>query len=179
MVYSRPEWDRGSLVRMVKELMSDRILIWVALSVILAMVAGTTLQLRKPQFAPPLNLEMVVKANPPRPVATAASVDVDGVSKPFNSRITRPTLISFWATWCIPCLRELPTIGRFKAMADHGYLREVISLSGQALGFLMFGATNSLLLQHRIGLSLPAAASRQSASPWCSTHATPMSLLYI
>ncbi|MDO8606794.1 MAG: TlpA disulfide reductase family protein [Phaeospirillum sp.] len=98
--------------------MSDRILIWVALSVILAMVAGTTLQLRKPQFAPPLNLEMVVKANPPRPVATAASVDVDGVSKPFNSRITRPTLISFWATWCIPCLRELPTIGRFKAMAD-------------------------------------------------------------
>lgn len=98
--------------------MSDRILILVALSVILAMVVGTSLQLRKPQFAPPLNIETMVKANPVRPLEAVASVDAAGVSMPFTSRITRPTLISFWATWCIPCLRELPTIGRFKTMAD-------------------------------------------------------------
>lgn len=101
-----------------KELMSDRILILVALSVILAMVVGTSLQLRRPQFAPPLNIESMVKASPPRPLEAVASVDAYGVSMPFTSRIKRPTMISFWATWCVPCLRELPTVGRFKAMAD-------------------------------------------------------------
>ncbi len=97
--------------------MSDRILILVALSVILAMVVGTSLQLRKPQFAPPLNIESMVKASPPRPLEAVASVDADGIAVPFNSRIKRPTLISFWATWCVPCLRELPTVGQFRTMA--------------------------------------------------------------
>jgi thiol-disulfide isomerase/thioredoxin len=26
----------------------------------------------------------------------------------------RPLVINFWATWCPPCLREMPALGRFK-----------------------------------------------------------------
>ncbi len=98
--------------------MSDRVLILVALSVILAMVFGTGLQMRKPQAVSPLLIEQVTSHRQVRPLSDVASFDVGGASKPFNSRITRPTVISFWATWCIPCLRELPTIAKFKVMAE-------------------------------------------------------------
>ena len=129
--------------------MSDRILILVALSVILAMVVGTSLQLRKPQFAPPLNLESMVKASPPRPLEAVASADADGNSMPLNARIKRPTLISFWATWCVPCLRELPTVGKFKTMADTAGM-DVLTVSEDKEGA---GPAQKLLAEK--GLSLP------------------------
>lgn len=31
---------------------------------------------------------------------------------------SRPLLINFWATWCAPCLRELPLLNQFQR--DHG-----------------------------------------------------------
>jgi thiol-disulfide isomerase/thioredoxin len=102
----------------VVKFMSDRFLILVALSVILAMVFGTGLQMRKPQTVSPLLIEQMTAHRQARPLSDVMSFDASGAGKPFNSRITRPTVISFWATWCIPCLRELPTIAKFKAMAD-------------------------------------------------------------
>lgn len=117
MVYFLPEWGRGLLAR-VEELMSDRVLIWVALSVILALVLGTGLQMRKPQFSPPLTVELASKAKIPMPLTNVASTDSTGVTKPLNARIARPTIINFWATWCIPCVRELPTLGKFQVMAE-------------------------------------------------------------
>ena len=113
------------------------------------MVMGTSLQLRKPQFAPPLNVDTMVKASPPRPLEAVASVDADGNSMPFNARIKRPTLISFWATWCVPCLRELPTVGKFKAMADQAGL-DVLTVSEDKEGA---GPAQKLLAEK--GLSLP------------------------
>ncbi|RAU21211.1 TlpA family protein disulfide reductase [Paramagnetospirillum kuznetsovii] len=98
--------------------MSDRVLMLVAVSIILMMVVGTSLQLRKPQHASPLLVAAVAKAKVPRPLTDIASVDAAGVSQPLNARVKRPTVINFWATWCIPCVRELPTLGTFKAMAD-------------------------------------------------------------
>ncbi|MBI3446224.1 MAG: TlpA family protein disulfide reductase [Magnetospirillum sp.] len=98
--------------------MSERVLILVALSLIIAMVAGTTIQLRRPQFAPPLVVDTMRKASPPLKLADVSSVDAAGNAKPFNSRITRPTLVTFWATWCVPCLREMPTLAKFKPMAE-------------------------------------------------------------
>ena len=98
--------------------MSERVLILVALSLIIAMVAGTSLQLRRPQSAPPLVVETMRKASPPLKLAAVDSVDAAGNSKTFDSRITRPTLVTFWATWCVPCIRELPTLAKFKPMAE-------------------------------------------------------------
>jgi thiol-disulfide isomerase/thioredoxin len=103
---------------MVTKSMSDRVLILVAISIILALVFGTSLQMRKPQTVSPLLIEQVSVAKVPRQLSDVASVDANGQSQPFSARITRPTIINFWATWCLPCLRELPTIGRFKAMAE-------------------------------------------------------------
>ncbi|OAN44689.1 thiol-disulfide isomerase [Paramagnetospirillum marisnigri] len=97
--------------------MSDRVLILVAISVILALVFGTGLQMRKPQTVPPLTIDLASKARVPMPLTDVVSVDAVGGSAPFRERIKRPTVINFWATWCIPCVRELPTLGAFAPMA--------------------------------------------------------------
>jgi len=99
--------------------MSNRslMLILVALSLIVAMVAGIWLQSPAPSFTPRPVLNAMVGTSPPRPLPAMASVDAQGVRLAFNARITRPTVISFWATWCPPCLRELPSFGPFKAQA--------------------------------------------------------------
>ncbi|CAA7617146.1 Thiol-disulfide isomeras and thioredoxin [Candidatus Terasakiella magnetica] len=98
--------------------MSERILVLVALSVILAMVFGTGMRIRHPTAAPSLRTDLMLKSDPTRPLASVASIDAKGESKPLNERITRPTVITYWATWCIPCLRELPTFLGFKPMAE-------------------------------------------------------------
>ncbi|EME71894.1 Thiol-disulfide isomeras and thioredoxin [Paramagnetospirillum caucaseum] len=98
--------------------MSDRILILVALSLILAMVAGTAIQIRRPQPTPILVKESMRRPDYAIPLENPMTTDMAGVTKPFRERITKPTVINFWATWCIPCVRELPLFAKFKPMAE-------------------------------------------------------------
>ena len=89
----------------------------VALSVLVVLGVISGLRMPEPGFAPSLVRDAMVPTSPPRPLVALASVDADGGSLPFNRRVTRPTVISFWATWCQPCLHELPSLGQFKTMA--------------------------------------------------------------
>lgn len=44
-----------------------------------------------------------------------------GVSKPLAEWIDRPMLINFWASWCPPCVHELPALQTLdRALDDHG-----------------------------------------------------------
>ena len=45
----------------------------------------------------------------------------------------KPLLINFWATWCAPCIKEMPEIDRFA--------REFSKRQGQVLGLAIDGAT--------------------------------------
>ena len=38
----------------------------------------------------------------------------DGRRVGLDSLVDRPTLVHFWATWCVPCARELPSLLRFR-----------------------------------------------------------------
>ena len=98
--------------------MSKRVLILVALSLIVALVVGSTLNRRNPQSVAPLVADRLHKASPPRKLAAVDTLDAAGHSLPLDSRITRPTLVTFWASWCVPCIRELPSLAKFKPMAE-------------------------------------------------------------
>jgi thiol-disulfide isomerase/thioredoxin len=55
-------------------------------------------------------------------------VDIDGIKKSMRGSRGRVLVVHFWATWCLPCLEELPVISRFaREMKPRGL--DVLSLS--------------------------------------------------
>ena len=56
-------------------------------------------------------------ANPSAPISWRA-VDLDGRVWSSESLRGRVVLIDFWATWCAPCLAELPRLRRLHARYD-------------------------------------------------------------
>jgi thiol-disulfide isomerase/thioredoxin len=40
--------------------------------------------------------------------------DLEGTPTPITSLTGKPMLINFWATWCAPCLREIPMLKEFQ-----------------------------------------------------------------
>jgi thiol-disulfide isomerase/thioredoxin len=55
-------------------------------------------------------------------------VDIDGIKKSMRGSRGRILLVHFWATWCLPCLEELPVISQFaRDMKPRGL--DVLSLS--------------------------------------------------
>ena len=59
----------------------------------------------------------------------------------------RPLLINFWATWCAPCLRELPAIDRF--------YRQYQSRGWQVVGLAIDGAPAVREFLARVKLGFP------------------------
>jgi thiol-disulfide isomerase/thioredoxin len=59
-----------------------------------------------------------------------------------------PLLINFWATWCAPCLREMPAIDRFS--------KEFGKRQGQVLGLAIDGPTpvRQFLAKTKVGFHI-------------------------
>lgn len=45
-----------------------------------------------------------------RPLPALSLPDLAGSSRSLRARADEVTVINFWATWCVPCLRELPEL---------------------------------------------------------------------
>jgi len=57
-------------------------------------------------------------------VPAATFNDPDGTPMGLGNFSGKPTLVNLWATWCAPCVKELPTLDRLAA-ADNGDLNVV------------------------------------------------------
>jgi thiol-disulfide isomerase/thioredoxin len=67
------------------------------------------------------------RTDPPRPLA-AAFVDAEGASRSVADYSGKGLVVNFWATWCGPCVREIPVLDRLREqIAGDGI--EVIALS--------------------------------------------------
>ena len=51
----------------------------------------------------------------PEPVAALEIVDGEGKPRPLDGWQGRVVLLNLWATWCAPCLEELPALDKLKA----------------------------------------------------------------
>ena len=58
-------------------------------------------------------------ANDPRPKVPAVSFqDADGQKIDLKAYRDKVVLINFWATWCAPCVKELPSLARLDKAID-------------------------------------------------------------
>jgi len=53
--------------------------------------------------------------SPPIPAPTISVVDLAGNTVSLSDFAGRIVLINFWATWCEPCLREMPSLERMQS----------------------------------------------------------------
>lgn len=75
----------------------------------------------EPQQASPSPGGDMVKfvANDPRPTVPDVSFqDANGQKIDLNAYRDKVVLINFWATWCAPCVKELPSLARLDKAID-------------------------------------------------------------
>jgi len=74
-----------------------------------------------------------VATEPPAPLPAASFKDAAGNRVRLADFRGRVVLLNFWATWCPPCVREMPSLDRLQAMIG-GKDFTVIALSLDRLG---------------------------------------------
>jgi thiol-disulfide isomerase/thioredoxin len=91
---------------------------------VLAFIGVTFVMIKhatKPDMPPMVGAVSKFKpANPPVPVPPGSFVDADGHTLNLTAFKGKLTLVNFWATWCTPCVAELPSIDRLKRAKSSG-----------------------------------------------------------
>jgi len=66
-----------------------------------------------------LKLGEFIPVSPPQPTPQVAFTDAEGRPASLADFAGKPTLVNLWATWCQPCLKEMPSLERLQAkLAD-------------------------------------------------------------
>ncbi|WP_374675943.1 TlpA disulfide reductase family protein [Ideonella sp.] len=81
----------------------------------LALAAGVGWQLWRHRLAPTANEDLAAFLALELPTPSGARL-------PLRSLAGRPLVINFWATWCPPCVKEMPELDRFaRDFASRGW----------------------------------------------------------
>jgi thiol-disulfide isomerase/thioredoxin len=102
---------------------------------------------RKPARAAGIDMRPfsdIVKANPPTSVPDVQFQTLDGGQKSLASFAGRPIVLNFWATWCEPCVAELPELDTLSS-TDPGIV--VLAVSADRGGA---GVVKPFLAAHKI-----------------------------
>ena len=108
-----------------------------------------------------------------RPLPDVTVRDPDGEELALDSLSGSPVLVNLWATWCAPCVKELPTLQAIANRADVGVAVVTISQDiGEASAVQEF-------LDQRSLVQLPAWIDAQGELPAkYGAQALPMTVLY-
>jgi len=83
-------------------------LITLALIFVLAGFYASVLLRPKPAPVPSIETTGPATVEPALTLPEFVLTDITGEARSINEFTGRPLLINFWATWCTPCLREMP-----------------------------------------------------------------------
>ena len=86
----------------------------------------------EPKIAnPPIEGSMIkfVASDPPIPVPDTLFIGVDGETIKLADYKGRLILMNIWATWCVPCIRELPSIESLaSSVNDPRFMVQLVSI---------------------------------------------------
>jgi len=68
-----------------------------------------------------------IAVSPPRPAPALSFTGRDGKKKALADFRGRWLLVNLWATWCAPCIKEMPSLDRMQA--EFGSTLDVIAIS--------------------------------------------------
>jgi thiol-disulfide isomerase/thioredoxin len=68
-----------------------------------------------PLGTPDASVSKLIRLREPRVIAGFAFTDADGAPKTLADWRGKVVLINLWATWCVPCREELPSLDRLQA----------------------------------------------------------------
>ena len=106
-------------------------------------VLGAVLEAKAP---PPPAGVIVAKRDDIVPAMTLASVDGTKTEIP-NVWTGKTTLINFWASWCAPCLKEMPEL--------QAYSGEQAANGVQVVGIALDDAASAQAMLQRLGVTYP------------------------
>ena len=94
---------------------------------VLTLAGWSLLSAENERGPPPLSgwMQNFTMAEAPIKAPTARFVGQDGTSYTLDDFRGKVVLVNFWATWCAPCIREMPSLVRLQA-----------KLAGEAFGVL-------------------------------------------
>ena len=59
-----------------------------------------------------------IPATSPQPAPQTGFTDTDGRPVTLGDFRGKPAIVNLWATWCVPCLKEMPSLERLQASLD-------------------------------------------------------------
>jgi thiol-disulfide isomerase/thioredoxin len=139
---------------------------------------GESLSVRPPTDAAPGSADLNLSfADPPAAVPALDFVDGDGRSMTLADFRGRVILLNVWATWCVPCRKEMPTLDRLQAKlggADFQVIALSIDRQGMAvvkpfyrdvglaaLGIYIEQSGKATQLLHAVGVPMTLLIDRQ------------------
>ncbi len=106
-----------------------------------------------------------------KPTLRLAGLDLAGRNVDLSERQGRVVLVNFWATWCEPCLAEMPSLERLRARLE-GKPFDVLAVNYGESGEKVSGFVD------RQGLRLPVVLDpeKSAAAEW-GAKGLPMTFL--
>lgn len=106
----------------------------------------------------------------PDTLPDVAFADRAGLMRRFSAWKGRPLLVNFWATWCAPCLEEIPMLERLSRERAHDGLKVVGVAVDSRAAVLDYARRESidypLLIGERPGLKVIQALGMQAVFPF-------------
>ena len=99
--------------------------------------------------------------------------DPDGNATSLKAFAGKPTLVNLWASWCAPCVKELPTLDRL-ARAESGKLNVVAISQDMA----PHASVEAFLKEHQIATLESYQDPKMALSGALGAEVLPTSILY-